>query len=667
MLLSPALLVSVSIRKRHLIKVRPDERPEAPDSTMTRHESARYRFPLLFTIVLVLGAAFYTYRVTRNPAGFFIDESSVAYNAYTISQNGQDEFGNSWPLFFRAFGDYKNPVHVYLLAALFKLTGPSIFTARMLGAIAGIVSAFMMGLLASRISQRRDVGLLVAVSALLTPWLFELSRVAFEVALYPLVLTMFLLAVQRASTKAKWTWLDVVCLTSTLTLLAYTYSIGRLLAPLLALGLVIFATRARWSGILRTWAIYTLTILPMIFFQRRHADALTGRFKLISYIKPESSIAEIARDFIRHYSANLNPAKLLVSGDPNIYQVAHVPGTPALLAATMLLVLTGAFIVLRRHRDSAWWRFILYGLVAAVVPASLTADYFHMLRLAALPVFLLVLTVPAFAWLCEASGLRREMRLALTLLVFLTLAQGAFFQWQYHHATGSPWRRHLFDADYPQKIFDNAVANDARPIYLADAMTTPYIQAYWYATLKGIPLSEFVRLAPDASPPANALVISTEESCTNRQVLAQTDPYTLYIADAHPRSRAPLRDSAFRAEIRIPEFPATVPKGATLRLSVLVTNRGDTMWPGCERSAGKFQINLGSHWLNASGQVASKEEGRTPLAADLSPSQETTLSFVVNAPAEPGEYLLEIDLLQEGVSWFGLKGSQTFRGRISVI
>ena len=28
-------------------------------------------------------------------------------------------------------------------------------------------------------------------------------------------------------------------------------------------------------------------------------------------------------------------------------------------------------------------------------------------------------------------------------------------------------------------------------------MTTPYIQAYWYATLKGIPLSEFVRLGSD--------------------------------------------------------------------------------------------------------------------------------------------------------------------------
>ena len=49
--------------------------------------------------------------------------------------------------------------------------------------------------------------------------------------LYPLAVTLFLLSVQRAATRAKWTWLDVGCLTSTLVLLTYTYSIGRLLAP----------------------------------------------------------------------------------------------------------------------------------------------------------------------------------------------------------------------------------------------------------------------------------------------------------------------------------------------------------------------------------------------------------------------------------------------------
>src|SRR5258708_36864012 len=106
-----------------------------------RESWRRYRFPLVFALVLICGVALYTYRVTRNPAGFFVDESSIAYNAYTISQSGRDEFGSSWPLYFRAFGDYKNPVFIYLLAALFKLTGPSILTARLLAAISRVGSA----------------------------------------------------------------------------------------------------------------------------------------------------------------------------------------------------------------------------------------------------------------------------------------------------------------------------------------------------------------------------------------------------------------------------------------------------------------------------------------------------------------------------------------------
>ena len=644
--------------------VSPGQDLSPPSSAPARDRRAWV--PLL-ALVILGGLALYTFRATRNPAGFFIDESSVAYNAYTISQSGQDEFGNAWPLFFRAFGEYKNPVFVYLVAALFKITGPSILTVRLVGAIAGVVTALLLGLLGTRVSGRREVGLLIATSALLTPWLFELSRVAFEVALYPLVVTLFLLCIQRVATKTKWTWLDVGCLTSTLVLLTYTYSIGRLLAPLLTLGLVFFATRERWSGILRTWVMYILTLVPMIVFQRRHAEALTGRFELVSYIKPGSSVIEIGWQFIKHYVANLNPVKLLVSGDPNIYQVAHVPGTPAILVATLALALTGAWLVVRRQKDSAWWRFIFFGLAASVVPASLTADYFHMLRLSALPVFLLVLAVPAFGWLWDSSERRSGVRVLLMLLVLLTLAQGAFFQWQYHAAAGSPWRRHLFDADYPQKIFDNAIASGARPIYLADAMTTPYIQAYWYATLKGIPLSEFVRLKPDESPPARALVISTEEGCFQPHVLAQVDPYRLYIADEHPRPRAPLPVSAFRADISVPGAPATVRSGDKLQLRVRVKNTGDNVWPGCERKAGPFQVSLGSHWLNASGQVASKEEGRSPLPADLAPGQETELSFAVDAPVQPGDYFLEIDLLQENVAWFKSKGSQAFSTRVTVV
>src|SRR5689334_2018177 len=97
----------------------------------------RQRWLIAFVLVGVVGLVLYTRNLTTNPRGFFIDESSIAYNAYTIAQTGHDEFGISWPLYFRAFGEYKNPVHVYLLAGIYRVTGPSILSARLLSALAG--------------------------------------------------------------------------------------------------------------------------------------------------------------------------------------------------------------------------------------------------------------------------------------------------------------------------------------------------------------------------------------------------------------------------------------------------------------------------------------------------------------------------------------------------
>src|SRR5436190_98995 len=98
----------------------------------------RRHFQVIVLLVMIAGGAvLYARALTTNPAGFYVDESSIAYNAHLISQTGHDEHGVAWPLYFRAFGDYKNPVYIYLLAGLFKLTGQSILAARLLSAFLG--------------------------------------------------------------------------------------------------------------------------------------------------------------------------------------------------------------------------------------------------------------------------------------------------------------------------------------------------------------------------------------------------------------------------------------------------------------------------------------------------------------------------------------------------
>ena len=120
---------------------------------MTRH-AARVQRTLTAAAVCVLAFALYAADVPDNPPGFYIDESSIAYNAHTISESGRDEYGEAWPLYFRAFGDYKNPTYVYLLAAVFRVTGPSVAVARLLSASLGAVAALLLGLLAARVTRQ---------------------------------------------------------------------------------------------------------------------------------------------------------------------------------------------------------------------------------------------------------------------------------------------------------------------------------------------------------------------------------------------------------------------------------------------------------------------------------------------------------------------------------
>ena len=136
-----------------------------------------------------------------DPPGFYIDEASIAYNAHSISQTGHDEHGVSWPLYFRAFGEYKNPVYIYALAAIFKVTGPRIRVARLFSALLGALACLLLGYLAWRLSRRLSISIIIFLSALLTPWLYESSRLVFEVAAYPAVTVLFLLALQRAAAK----------------------------------------------------------------------------------------------------------------------------------------------------------------------------------------------------------------------------------------------------------------------------------------------------------------------------------------------------------------------------------------------------------------------------------------------------------------------------------
>ena len=201
---------------------------------------------LAIALGFILLYVFYISDLKSNPPGFYVDESAIAYNAYLIAHTGKNEVGNTLPVFFPVYTEgwtqYANPTQIYLLAIPFTVIKPTIHFARIYSASWVFLACLCLGLLAKKISGKESIGLLVAVIAIFTPWLFDVSRLVMETFFYPMAVVLFLLALYAAQKRESWSWFNVTSIATTLMLLTYTYTIGRLLGPLLAAGLIQFAT-----------------------------------------------------------------------------------------------------------------------------------------------------------------------------------------------------------------------------------------------------------------------------------------------------------------------------------------------------------------------------------------------------------------------------------------
>ena len=531
----------------------PDENKPADNPSLVGRLTQlvhRYRL-IIISLAAVLLFLLYINGLSHNPPGFYVDESGIAYNAYLIAHTGAGEFGSRFPLFFQFYTSgwtqWANPTQIYLLAIPFLIFKPGIWLARVYSATWVFAACLVLGFLAKQISGRRKIGITVALLALLTPWLFEVSRLVFETFFYPMALVLFLLAVYYAQRKQSWSWLNVGTLAAMLMLLTYTYTIGRLLGPLMALGLVLFATsKDRLIGIARTWFVYGITLVPLVIFKLSHPEALTRRFYLISYIKPDSPWREIVPKFIRRYIEDFSLISLLIDGDGNPRH--HMPGSlGSFLIGVFILVIIGLVIVLVRHWRDPWWRFILFGTLVSVVPGALTQDQFHSLRLVAYPIFLLLLTVPALQFLLDRptqphtvaerpdvwpaqvgapNTLSVFARRAILFAMLLAAAlQAMYFQSVFRRE--GPQRGYVFDEAY-KDVYDAAVAMPNRPIYLIDGTSPAYVHAFWYATVEGRNRAEFVHLPEGARPPSGALVIGSGANCGNCEVIKRNGEYLLF-------------------------------------------------------------------------------------------------------------------------------------------
>jgi hypothetical protein len=469
-------------------------------------------------VFIILAAALYFAGQKKNPPGFYADESSIAWNALSIARTGADEHGVRFPLFFRAFGEYKNPVYIYALAATLKFVRPSVLVARRFSALLGFCAALAMAWLAWSIAQRHFVAAIVFAMTLFTPNLFEIGRLVFEVALYPLILALFLIAAHTAFRRERWSAAVVVSLLATLTLLTFTYSIGRLQAPLLLATLAIFAFTGerRTPIVILVVAYIAFAIVPLVVFNQTHDGALTARAHDVMYASQYSGRPlALAGRFVREWLVNLDPVRYSLFGDPIPRHHVEHSGGSMLMIAPLLAVITIA-----RRKVDRWWLFVIASALLSVIPCALTLDRFHSLRIVAYPIFLITLSIPALEFLLASN----KARIALALILGIGVAQ---FVWFYSvFRRDGEKRARWFDVGFHETLDNVLDANAPRPIAVGWG---DYAAAYWFGAVRGVEPSQFLVYLDPPSTPNTTIIVYRRPPCDHCRVIGNHANYTAYI------------------------------------------------------------------------------------------------------------------------------------------
>jgi hypothetical protein len=120
-----------------------------------------------------------------------------------------------------------------------------------------------------------------------------------------------------------------------------------------------------------------------------------------------------------------------------------------------------------------------------------------------------------------------------------------------------------------------------------------------------------------------------------------------------------LGEDAYDARLRLLDDDLRLVSGEWRTFDVEVHNAGSERWPGGMDA--RPQIRLAYRWVGAGG--APLEEGaRTGLPAPLRPGGRAVVPLEVLGPSPPGAREIEIDLVHEGVRWFG----RAIRARIEI-
>ncbi|MDA1079202.1 MAG: glycosyltransferase family 39 protein [bacterium] len=364
------------------------------------------------SLALILICLTRVYKLDVYPRGFFVDESSVAYNALSIALTGKDEYGIPFPVYFKAFGEYKNPILIYSQALLYSFVPATIYTARLAPALWGLAFIILTWIYTK--GESTNLRLIKTILVATTPWLFHLSRVDFEVIVFPTLVLASLLPLRRFFSKRKSRdWLLFVLIIS---ISFYSYTAARLLAPLiliLAGAITLLAQkRAALKPILLGIVLSILIITPAIIWNYYYPNSLLARYELVG--KSDAPIARQLKSIVSRYREHTRLSYLFEVGDNNL---RHSTGKGLLPLISLPLFLIGLTQFWQKRKHPYNW-FILGGLLLSPLPAAMTWDDVpHALRSILFVVFFLLVVFAGLDWTIKLKQGKRWLTVT-TIIIF---------------------------------------------------------------------------------------------------------------------------------------------------------------------------------------------------------------------------------------------------------
>lgn len=478
--------------------------------------------PAYNVIVVVLLIAVIVARLLQLaniPAGLYADETSIGYNAALIAETGLDEHGTPFPIYFRAFGEYKNPIYIYATALIFKLFGISAFNLRMTGVLFYLLALILTIVLISKVFNHNKAVELYALAGFgFLPVFFMLSRTSFEVISQLTWVTAANLSIwtlfyrpnpqsnlqlnlqpnppstKRTSQRAD--WLQAAICGLILGTSIYTYSTARVLSFLMLLSLwVIYFKRDYIQKLLIITGTFALALIPYIIFTLTHPGATTDRFLSISYIDDPIPFSEKIQIFVRALFKYWSPKFLVVSGDSNL---RHATGHGGIVFyVTLILFVIGVGSLIWRRQIALFHLFLLANLLLSPLAAIITsAGAPHALRSLLMGYYLWFLSCYGVAFLAQIND-RRWSKWLMGGAALLLIAEIVSYQVDYFifYPPRSVAAMESFDV---QSSLQAAIDQNPQKIVFVNEPRTSYANLAFYAYLVNNP--QAIPMTTDAVP-----------------------------------------------------------------------------------------------------------------------------------------------------------------------